>query len=218
MKREQTIRRWWESIRIRMMAMLLLVNVIIIGILSAGAYSIYQDSFIRELAGSRTDVLRQIAERSRQFKTSLYTLSNLFESNPGFRMYSAALNEDNEQEFFTLMDATTRQLKESFIQPDLDFYVVYVSASGIGYCSRAVPQGYDYMDPRLKVWNRHVVEANGDIVDVGSYRDRSLGTASFSAARAILADDNIVGFLMINADERQLYQMYEDVIRDGSNI
>lgn len=218
MKREQTIRRWWESIRIRMMAMLLLVNVIIIGILSAGAYSIYQDSFIRELAGSRTDVLRQIAERSRQFKTSLYTLSNLFESNPGFRMYSAALNEDNEQEFFTLMDATTRQLKESFIQPDLDFYVVYVSASGIGYCSRAVPQGYDYMDPRLKVWNRHVVEANGDIVDVGSYRDRSLGTASFSAARAILDDDNIVGFLMINADERQLYQMYEDVIRDGSNI
>lgn len=65
-----------------------MVNIIIIAILAAGAYTIYKDSFIRELAGSRTDVLRQIAERSRQFKTNLYILSNLFESNPGFRTYA----------------------------------------------------------------------------------------------------------------------------------
>lgn len=198
--------------------MLLLVNCIIIAILAAGAYTIYKDSFIRELAGSRTDVLRQIAERSRQFKTNLYILSNLFESNPGFRTYATELNADNREEFYSLMDSTTRQLQESFIQPELDFYVVYVSASGIGYCSRPVPEEYDYMDPRLKVWNGRVVEAAGEIVDVGSYRDRSLGTASFSAARAILDGDTIVGFLMINADERQLYNMYADVIRDGSNI
>lgn len=218
MRQLQVLRRWWNSIRIRMMAMLLLVNIIIIAILAAGAYTIYKDSFIRELAGSRTDVLRQIAERSRQFKTNLYILSNLFESNPGFRTYATELNADNREEFYSLMDSTTRQLQESFIQPELDFYVVYVSASGIGYCSRPVPEGYDYMDPRPKVWNRRVVEADGEIVDVGSYRDRSLGTASFSAARAILDGDDIVGFLMINADERQLYNMYEDVIRDGSNI
>lgn len=219
MEHKQAIRRWWNSIRIRMMSMLLCVNIIIIAILSLGAYSIYQDSFIRELAGSRTDVLRQIAERSRQFKISLYTLSNLFESNPTFRRYAEELNDDNQEEFFTLMDTTTRQMEASFLQPELDFYVVYVSVSGIGYCSRPVPEGYDYMDPRLKVWNSRVVEAGGEIVDVGSYRDRSLGTASFSAARSILDEEgNIVGFLMINADERQLYQMYADVIRDGSNI
>lgn len=217
-KLTQRLHPWWQSVRIRMMAMLLFVNIVIIAILSLGAYFIYQDSFIRELAGSRTDVLRQIAERSRQFKISLYTLSNLFESNPGFCTYAAELNSDNREAFQLLMDATTRQLQESFIQPDLDFYVVYVSVSGIGYCSRPVPEGYDYMDPRLKVWNRHVVEANGEIVDVGSYRDRSLGTASFSAARAILSGQDIVGFLMINANERQLYQMYEDVILEGSNI
>ena len=219
MERRQNFRRWWNSIRVRMMAMLLFVNIIIIAILSLGAYTIYQDSFIRELAGSRTDVLRQIAERSRQFKISLYTLSNLFESNPSFRRSAEELNNDNQEEFFTLMDTITRQMEESFLQPELEFYVVYVSASGIGYCSRPVPEGYDYMDPRLKVWNSRVVEADGDIVDVGSYRDRSLGTASFSAARSILdGEGNIVGFLMINADERQLYQMYADVIRDGSNI
>ena len=117
------------------------------------------------------------------------------------------------------MDTTTRQMEASFLQPELEFYVVYVSASGIGYCSRPVPDGYDYMDPRLKVWNSRVVEAEGEIVDVGSYRDRSLGAASFSAARSILnSEGDFVGFLMINADERQLYQMYADVIRDGSNI
>lgn len=218
MRQLRLLRQWWNSIRIRMMAMLLLVNIIIIAILAVGAYTIYKDSFIRELAGSRTDVLRQIAERSRQFKTNLYVLSNLFESDPGFRTYVTELNADNREEFYSLMDSTTRQLQESFIQPELNFYVVYLSASGIGYCSRPVPEGYDYMDPRLKVWNQRVVEAAGKIVDVGSYRDRSLGTASFSAARAIMDGEDIVGFLMINADERQLYNMYEDVIRDGSNI
>lgn len=218
MKLIQTIRPRWESIRVRMMAMLLFVNIAIIAVLSFGAYFIYRDSFIRELATSRTDVLRQIAERSRQFKISLYTLSNLFESNPGFLTCTTELNADNLEAFHSLMDATTRQLQESFLQPDLDFYVVYVSASGLGYCSRPVPEGYDYMDPRLKVWNRHVVEANGAIVDVGSYRDRGLETASFSAARAILDGEEIVGFLMINADERQLYRMYEEVILEGSNI
>ena len=117
------------------------------------------------------------------------------------------------------MDSITRQLQASFLQPDLDFYVVYISASSIGYCSRPVPEGYDYMDPRLKVWNQQVVAARGDIVDVGSYQDRALDTASFSAARSILdGAGELVGFLMINADERQLYQMYADVIRDGSSI
>ncbi len=211
--------RWWNSIRTRMMAVLLFVNFVIIAILSLGAYTIYQDSFIRELAGSRTDVLRQIAERSRQFKISLYTLSNLFESSPAFRRYAEELNADNQEEFFVLMDTTTRQMEAAFLQPDLDFYVVYISSSGIGYCSLPVPEDYDYMDPRLKVWNSRVVAAAGQIVDVGSYRDRTLGAASFSAARSILdAEGDIVGFLMINADERQLYQMYADVIRDGSNI
>ena len=113
MERRQNFRRWWNSIRVRMMAMLLFVNIIIIAILSLGAYTIYQDSFIRELAGSRTDVLRQIAEHSRQFKISLYTLSNLFESNPSFRRSAEELNNDNQEEFFTLMDTITRQMEES---------------------------------------------------------------------------------------------------------
>lgn len=210
---------WWNSIRTRMLLVLLCVNIAIIAILSVGAYSIFQDSFLRELAGSRTDVLRQIGERSRQFKTSLYTLSNLFESNPTFHTYAEDLNADNQEQFFTLMDGITRQLQASFLQPDLDFYVVYISASGIGYCSLPVPEDYDYMDPRQKVWNRQVVAAEGAIVDVGSYQDRALGIASFSAARSILDEQGeLVGFLMINADERQLYRMYADVIRADSNI
>lgn len=219
MKQKDTLKHWWNSIRTRMMLMLLCVNIIIIGILSVGAYTVYQAGFLRELSGSRADVLRQIGERSRQFKTSLYTVSNLFESNPTFHTYAEDLNADNEEQFFTLMDSITRQLQASFLQPDLDFYVVYISASSIGYCSRPVPEGYDYMDPRLKVWNQQVVAARGAIVDVGSYQDRALETASFSAARSILdGAGELVGFLMINADERQLYQMYADVIRDGSNI
>ena len=63
MKQKDTLKHWWNSIRTRMMLMLLCVNIIIIGILSVGAYTVYQAGFLRELSGSRADVLRQIGER-----------------------------------------------------------------------------------------------------------------------------------------------------------
>ena len=40
MKQKDTLKHWWNSIRTRMMLMLLCVNIIIIGILSVGAYTV----------------------------------------------------------------------------------------------------------------------------------------------------------------------------------
>lgn len=209
----------WKSIRARTMVMLLCVNAVIILLLSLGAFRFYRQSFVDEIASARSDVLRQIAERARQFKTNIYTLSNLYCNDNQFSEAVSELTPATEGEFALYMDQLTGQLQVSFHQVNLDFYVVYLSENGIGYCSVPTPEDYDYMNPKIKIWYRDLYQAGGAIVDVASYRDRALGINAYSAARTVRSSDGeIQGYLMINADERQLYQMYADVISAQSNI
>ena len=219
MLRRLLSKREWKSIRAGTMAMLLCVNVVIILLLSLGAFSFYQQSFVDEIAGARSDVLRQIAERARQFKTNIYTLSNLYYNDGRFHTAVEELDQDHVEDFTRYMDGLTSQFQVSFNQVNLDFYVVFLSESGIGYCSISTPEDYDYMNPKIKIWYSDIYQAQGEIVDVASYRDRLLGINAYSAARTVLDDQGeIIGYLMINADERQLYQMYADVISAESNI
>lgn len=219
MLRRLLSKREWKSIRAGTMAMLLCVNVVIILLLSLGAFSFYQQSFVDEIAGARSDVLRQIAERARQFKTNIYTLSNLYYNDGRFHTAVEELDQDHVDDFTRYMDGLTSQFQVSFNQVNLDFYVVFLSESSIGYCSISTPEGYDYMNPKIKIWYSDIYQAQGEIVDVASYRDRLLGINAYSAARTVLdGQGEIIGYLMINADERQLYQMYADVISTESNI
>ena len=219
MLRRLLSKREWKSIRAGTMAMLLCVNVVIILLLSLGAFSFYQQSFVDEIAGARSDVLRQISERARQFKTNIYTLSNLYYNDGRFHTAVEELDQDHVDDFTRYMDGLTSQFQVSFNQVNLDFYVVFLSESGIGYCSISTPEDYDYMNPKIKIWYSDIYQAQGEIVDVASYRDRLLGINAYSAVRTVLdGQGEIIGYLMINADERQLYQMYADVISTESNI
>lgn len=206
------------SIRTRMMGMLLLVNVAIILLLSTTTYAFYRDTFVQEIASARADVSRQIAERTKQFKANLYTVSNLYYTDPEFRAYTRDLSQENSSEFRDYMEKTTRQVIKSFGQDDLNFYVVYLSADGIGYCSRSVSENYDYMNPEGRLWYRDLSRENGGIVDVAGFKDDELGIRVFSAARTVLDETgDPVGYLMVNADERYMYQMYHDVILGGKS-
>lgn len=216
------LKEWRKMLSVRTGTLLLLlaVNAAIILLLSLGTLSFYKSSFIDEIAGARSDVLRQIGERARQFKTNIYTLSNLYYSDQRFHKVAEELERDGDLGAFrAYMDAQTEQFKVSFNQVNLNFYTVYLSQNGLGYCSIPAPKNYDYMNPKIKIWYNNLYEAHGEIVDVASYRDRQLGINAFSAARTVLdSEGKIIGYLMINADERQLYKMYADVISEGSNI
>lgn len=201
------------------MTILLCINVVIILLLSAGTFSFYKKSLVSEIAAARSDVLRQVSERVYQFKTNIHTLSNLYYTDARFQQMASALGEENADSFFEYMDGLTDQFQVSFHQVNVDFYTVFLSSSEIGYCSVPVSEDYDYMNPKIKIWYNDIYQASGNIVDVASYRDRELGINAYSAARTVLgASGEIIGYLMINADERQLYQMYADVISSDSNI
>ena len=220
MKRDRELmERRRRSVRTRTLLMLLCVNTAIILLLSLGAFRAFQQSFVNEIATNRSDVLRQISERARQFKSNAYTLSDLYCTDLRFQEYVRDLDEGNAGAFRAYMDEVTRQRQVSFNQVNLEFYTVFLSADGVGYCSLPVPEGYDYMNPQIKIWYKDIYYAGGHIVDVASYRDKALGINSFSAARTIPDEaDNVLGYLMINADERQLWRTYSDVISENSNI
>lgn len=206
------------SIRTWVMRMLLLVNVAIILLLSTTTYAFYRDIFVREIASARADVSRQIAERTKQFKANLYTISNLYYTDVEFRTYTRDLNQENSGQFREYMERMTQQVIKSFGQDDLNFYVVYLSTNGIGYCSRPVSENYDCMNPEGRLWYRDLSRENGGIVDVAGFKDDELGIRAFSAARTVLDENGeAVGYLMINADERYMYQMYHDVISGGKS-
>ena len=101
MKQKEELRRRMRSVRTRTMITLLCVNTVIILLLSVGAFWFFQKSFIREIATNRTDVLRQISERARQFKANAYTLSDLYCTDSRFRQYVRELDEENADEFRT---------------------------------------------------------------------------------------------------------------------
>ena len=208
-----------RSVRVIYMLLLILVSSVCIALIAIGSFLSYRDSMINVVGQSRSDVLSQIGNRMRDVKSNAYTISNLYYNDRGFRELAEGLNEDNKEEFFSYMDDITSQYKVSFNQINLDYYAVYLSVDGIGYCSMEVPEDYDFIDPTIRIWYRDLYYADGDIIDVASYTDRMLGKKSFIAARTVSDEEGeILGYLMINVNEEQIFGLYKDAIAEGSDI
>lgn len=217
-KRKQIFNKL-NSIRFISMLMLVCICVIVISLIAGGSYLAYRTSLLDVIGTNRSDVLSQIGSRVHDFKSNAYTISNLYYNDARFIQYTKNLTPENEGEFAAYMDSLTAQYKISFNQVNLDYYVVYLSSEGIGYCSDEVPDDYDYINPTIRIWYQDIYKANGGIVDVASYKDKALGVNSFVAARAVLGTDGkIIGYLMINVNEQQIYHTYSDVIATNSNI
>lgn len=217
--RVNNIKKKWNSIRTQVIVVLVFTNGVIILLLSIGGFLFYRSSFIHEIADTRADVLRQISERARQFKDNVYTVSNLYWNDKQFQKMVSELTCENSEDFDAYMDELSRHMEVSFNQVNLEFYVCFLSTDGIGYSSVPVKEDYDYMNPEIKIWYRDIYDARGEIVSVANYKDHSLGIDSYSAARTVLNEEGeIKGYLMINANERQLYKMYSEVRNDKSNI
>lgn len=212
-------RRKASGIRMITMAFCICINIAIVVLSVGGSYLAYRASHLHTIGTNRSDILSQIGGRVRDFKSNAYTISNLYWNDEKFNAMAQSLSADSAGEFFAYLDELTRQYKISFNQVNLDYYLVYLSAGGVGYCSDGAPADYDFMNPEIRIWYKDLYEAKGGIVDVASYKDKALGVNSFVAARTVLAPDGaILGYLMINVNERQIFNTYSDVIAPQSNI
>lgn len=208
-----------NSIRFISMFLLVCINLAAIVLVAGGSYMAYQSLLLDVIGTNRSDVLSQIESRVRDFKSNAYTISNLYYNDMTFRVYVQGLDDETRGQFSSYMDELTRQYRISFNQVNLDYYVVYLSVDGIGYCSNDVPADYDYMNPEIRIWYKDIYKAHGGIVDIASFKDKALDQKSYVAARTVLDDaGDILGYLMINVNEKQIYNTYADVISPGSNI
>lgn len=218
-KNKKRICDFVKSIRFIIMLSLAGTCILLTVLSIAVSYNAYRKSLLNTIGINRSDVLSQVGSRVRDFKSNVYTVSNLYYNDIRFRQYIGNLTEENVEEFCAYMDELTKQYQVSFNQVNLDYYVVYFSENGLSYCSQNVPSDYDYMNPKIRIWYRDVLEAKGEIIDVACYKDKYLGTRGFLAVRTVLNDEgNVMGYLCINADEKQLFNMYEELISPESNV
>lgn len=195
------------------------INIVII-VLSVGAsYFAYRKSLLSTIGSNRSDVLSQVGGRVRDFKRNAYTISNLYWNDERFNALAQTLSPDTIGDFSLYMNELTHQYQISFNQVNLEYYMVYLSVDGLGYCSAPVPPDYDYMNPEIRIWYKDMYEAGGGIVDIASYKDRTMKLNSFVVARTVLSPDGaILGYLMINVKERQIFNSYYDVVAPDSTI
>lgn len=218
-KEKKKIYDFLNSIRFIIMVTLIGICTLVTILSVVSSYTAYRESLLNMIGTNRSDVLSQVGSHVRDFKRNVYTVSNLYYNDARFRQYVRNLTEENAEEFYSYMDVLTRQYQVSFNQINLDYYVVYISEDGLGYCSQDVPRDYDYMNPKIRIWYRDVLEAKGDIIDVACYKDKYLDEQVFLAVRTVLNDEEeVIGYLCINANEKQLFDMYEEIISPESNV
>lgn len=192
------------------------VSVIIVAFVS---FSAFRSTLIDEIGNNRVDVLRQIADREKQVKNTAYTLSNLYYGDDRLSEYLHNTDQYSDEEIKGYLDRMTKQYKESFNESFIDFYVVIWDESGFRYCSEKVSQDYLYMKPKSSLWYKEVLSGQGEIIDIANYKDKELGKSNYTVARGIRnPQGEMDAYLMINVNERQMYQMYENLITDANNI
>lgn len=213
----------FNSIKTRLLLTLVAVGMLPVVFVAFIGFRSFETTLIDEIGSNRSDVLSQIGDRVKQVKNNAYTLSNLYYYDQTLLDAIKILNEVEMNHSFedikSHLDTVTAQYKNSLYGNNLDFEVVLYTESGFRYVSRPVSEVYDYMSPLTKIWYRDMLEAGGEIIDVPSYKDKITGISYFSVARAIMDQaGNPLAYLMININERQIYQMYEAVISNESII
>lgn len=195
---------------------------LIISIISTMVFIYFKELMIKEIGKSRIDVLRQIGERTNSIKKSVITISNLYSINP--HVYTTLKSDDPElleKDTKDYLDKIKSEYDLVFKEVGVSYYVTIIGNNGFNYSSYD-GNYYNYEGLKSQLWYKKVLESNGDIYFVSSFRDyfgEDKTKYVFSAAR-VLKDSNgdILGTLLINVNERHLAETYKSVLNGNNSI
>ncbi len=210
------------SLQNRLFISFFILMIFIASFISLSLYFVFEDMATNEIGRSRVDVLKQIGERTRVIKNSVITLSNLYYFD---RQINKLVTDPLNTNPIPVNDLSeiAGKYKEAFKEINLDFYSVIVSENGFKYCSLQNSDNYNYKGATVNLWFKDVEKKDGSIYWVSSYNDQDNDKESkyvFSAARVF--KDNITGrhtgTLLINVEERTLYNTYKNVLNGKNSI
>lgn len=225
MKQRTTLQVW--SIRQGIFGSYFILIVALCFVLCVSLLYCSKSVFLERIGQSRVDVLKQIAERTQAVKNSMITLSNLYANDESVTQALALepSNVNNQiDDLSAQIQALSTKYNDAYKDINLFPYVVVVGENGFSFCSNPV---YRYAFDKIKVelWYKDVVRSNNEIFWVSSYRDTNNIESTdvqyvFSAARLLSSaeDSERVGLVMVNIDERQLYDTYANSLNNDNSI
>ncbi len=219
---EKAKKEWWikakfqaVSMRQALLAAFFALGVVLTLAVSAIGFRTFEGTLISEIGNNRLDVLRQIGERVRQVEYTATTLSNLYYYDETLQH---VLQEGNPEQLQPYMERLTNQYSSAFYGDAMRFRVVLALEHGGGYCSEEVPEGYDYMSPKTKIWYKRMLDRAGKTVKIANYEDKNTEKDYFTVARVMADDDGgVLAYLMLNVEESELRSMYEPMTRMKQN-
>lgn len=211
-----------SSIKSRLLSAFLVISIFLTVFVSLVGYRTFEKTLISEIGGNRMDVLHQVGERVYQIKENLYTLSNLYYYDSVLQEMLHKMGQDPTEkqisELNMYMEQLTRQFQNSFNQDTMSFEVILALENGGGFCSEAVPEDYDYMNPKSKIWYMSMLKNQGEPIEVSNYQDQIMEMEYFTLARVIKSEeDQPLAYLMVRVNELQIHDMYEAIVQDKPN-
>jgi len=187
-------------------------------IFSIVVFSIYEKNLILEVGRSRLDVLRQVSERTNLIKNNIITISNLYYFDE--RVAEAILNNNESPDTKKILEELKERYTSVFNKVNLKYYSVIIGENGFEYCSLDnVDYDFDWIKNQL--WFNKILDSYGEIVFISSYPDspkRESANYVFSAARTIYSNDEKIGTLIINIEEKYLNSTYKSALGNGNSI
>ncbi|HHU48251.1 MAG TPA: hypothetical protein GXZ37_00815, partial [Clostridiales bacterium] len=193
-------------------------------LVSLPTFIIFRNIVANQIALARVDVLKQIGERTRVVKNSLAFLSNLYYYDEEVVGYINGKEIDYQTNLIINRKLSDRDSKYStaFNKINFSYYIVLYGENGTRYVSTQSTD-YDFDILTSNLWYRDVLENKGNIHWVSSFKDYSDRTNPryvFSAARIFLGPENqnVAGLLLVNTDERLLYETYKNALSGKNRI
>lgn len=219
MKKIKKLKLHFNSIKYRFLVPLIIVSMLMIGVFAIVSYMVFRGTVIEQVGEARSDVLSLISERVKVVRSNAYTLMNLYYYDGRLQSYINNNDGTINKEFKDYLDNKTSQFKKSFKHANLEYSMVLSLESGKGYSSNKLPDDYDYNSIRYKIWYKELYHSKGDIIEIPSFTESASGTRSYSLARSLIdSKDNTIGYLFINIEERQIYDVYKNVAPEESSI
>lgn len=183
--------------------------------------SLFKTRTIESFADSRQDSLLQISVSVSEYCKKIELLSSSY-SDIAYINDQAALSEEmiDIDEFRTSIDNLKSQIDQSFFFPEIEYELQILYLNGLSYSSNK-----DHLDTLLSlpetIWFYRAMKDESDtlwqsniLFNVNDEKTNVISLVKFIKD----SKDKIQGVLLINLNERQLHQIYSQIIGFQSTI
>ncbi|MDY0287929.1 MAG: histidine kinase [Sphaerochaeta sp.] len=207
-----------QTILTILFAGLLALSVSVISLLS---FNLYKTELVTSFATSRMDTLMQISQAIEKDQKELVIISDLFYQNDELLRHMAASEKQlTNEEFFRFVEREKQRTDKTLHYLDIKYELQVFSNNGLFYTSDLTQVETLLTFPK-KQWYYYAKKNRNDSLWLSNISfSNSKGKKNMvSYVRFVQnAQQEIVGAILINLDERDLNKRYTEIVTKDSNI